>query len=186
MRTRDTRDGLRLDLDRSALAHGDCGSHDLVHRQLDSVRPRGRLAATRCGCTPRSRSRAYVLLWARIVWRFKQGHPGADAGADGASSTRSASTRTTRCSPPIVCDADLRAADGLGARRANPRIRLVHDPGAVRHEHGAVRRSCTRIHVWCSRIIIVGTVLHLGGVYKHAAFNQDGTFGKMLVAARKD
>jgi hypothetical protein len=26
----------------------------------------------------------------------------------------------------------------------------------------------------------------LGGVYKHAAFNQDGTFGKMLVAARDD
>ena len=35
-------------------------------------------------------------------------------------------------------------------------------------------------------MIIVGTVLHFGGVYKHAAFNQDGTFGKMLVAARKD
>jgi cytochrome b561 len=42
------------------------------------------------------------------------------------------------------------------------------------------------VHVWCSRIIIFGTVLHLGGVYKHAAFNQDGTFGKMLIAARKD
>ena len=42
------------------------------------------------------------------------------------------------------------------------------------------------VHVWGSRIIIVGTALHLGGVYKHAAFNQDGTFGKMLVAARKD
>ena len=42
------------------------------------------------------------------------------------------------------------------------------------------------IHVWCSRVIIIGTVLHLGGVYKHAAFNQDGTFGKMLVAARHE
>jgi urease beta subunit len=42
------------------------------------------------------------------------------------------------------------------------------------------------VHVWCSRVIIIGTVLHLGGVYKHAAFNQDGTFGKMLVAARHD
>jgi cytochrome b561 len=42
------------------------------------------------------------------------------------------------------------------------------------------------LHVWGSRVIIVGTLLHLGGVYKHAAFNQDGTFGKMLVAAQKD
>jgi cytochrome b561 len=42
------------------------------------------------------------------------------------------------------------------------------------------------VHVWGSRVIIIGTVLHLGGVYKHAAFNQDGTFGKMLIAARED
>jgi cytochrome b561 len=42
------------------------------------------------------------------------------------------------------------------------------------------------IHVWSSRVIIIGTILHVGGVYKHAAFNQDGTFGKMLVAARDD
>jgi cytochrome b561 len=40
------------------------------------------------------------------------------------------------------------------------------------------------IHVWCSRLIIVGTALHIGGVYKHAAFNQDGTFGKMLLPQR--
>ena len=39
-------------------------------------------------------------------------------------------------------------------------------------------------HVWCACVIIVGTLLHIGGVYKHAAFNQDGTFAKMLVAAR--
>ena len=32
-------------------------------------------------------------------------------------------------------------------------------------------------------MIVIGVVLHLGGVYKHAAFDQDGTFGKMLVAA---
>jgi cytochrome b561 len=42
------------------------------------------------------------------------------------------------------------------------------------------------LHVWCARVIIIGTVLHLGGVYKHAAFNQDGTFGKMLVPARAE
>jgi cytochrome b561 len=41
-------------------------------------------------------------------------------------------------------------------------------------------------HVWASRVIIVATLLHLGGVYKHAAFNQDGTFGKMLIASRDE
>jgi hypothetical protein len=34
--------------------------------------------------------------------------------------------------------------------------------------------------------VIIGTMLHIGGVYKHAAFNQDGTFSKMLVASRDD
>jgi hypothetical protein len=29
----------------------------------------------------------------------------------------------------------------------------------------------------------VGVVLHVGGVYKHAAFDRDSTFGKMLVAS---
>ena len=41
------------------------------------------------------------------------------------------------------------------------------------------------VHVWCSRVIIIGTLLHIGGVYKHAAFNQDGTFSKMLIASRE-
>jgi cytochrome b561 len=40
--------------------------------------------------------------------------------------------------------------------------------------------------VWCSRVIIIGTILHIGGVYKHAAFNQDGTFSKMLIATRDE
>jgi cytochrome b561 len=42
------------------------------------------------------------------------------------------------------------------------------------------------LHVWGSRVIIIGTLLHLGGVYKHAAFNQDGTFGKMLIPSREE
>src|SRR6267154_1659698 len=32
----------------------------------------------------------------------------------------------------------------------------------------------------------VGAILHIGGVYKHAAFNQDGTFSKMLIASRDE
>ena len=43
---------------------------------------------------------AYLLLWARIIWRFWYKHPGPDAGAEAGCSTRSASTRTTRSSRP--------------------------------------------------------------------------------------
>ena len=42
-----------------------------------------------------------------------------------------------------------------------------------------------RLHATSALIILLLTVLHIAGVYKHAAFNQDGTFGKMLIPAKK-
>ena len=40
------------------------------------------------------------------------------------------------------------------------------------------------IHTAAALIVFFGILLHLGGVYKHLAFHQDGTFTKMLVAAK--
>ncbi len=49
--------------------------------------------------------------------------------------------------------------------------------------HPALRDFCHGVHATSAKLIVVGFLLHLGGVYKHAAFDQDGTFAKMLVAA---
>ena len=127
---------------------------------------------------------AYVFLWARIIWRFVQGHPGplrTQAGLFYAIGKLThyvlliAIALMLLSGPPMVwaSGASIHVFDWF----------TIPSPYEM---NMALYDALHRVHVWCSRVIIAGTVLHLGGVYKHAAFNQDGTFGKMLVAARKD
>jgi cytochrome b561 len=40
------------------------------------------------------------------------------------------------------------------------------------------------IHGWAALVIFIGILLHLGGVYKHTAFNQDGTLTKIIIPAK--
>jgi cytochrome b561 len=47
--------------------------------------------------------------------------------------------------------------------------------------HHALRDFLHWVHATSAAVIFAGFLLHLGGVYKHAAFDQDGTLGKMLV-----
>jgi cytochrome b561 len=42
-----------------------------------------------------------------------------------------------------------------------------------------------QIHAYAALTLFLGFLLHIGGVYKHTAFNQDGTLVKMIVADRK-
>ena len=126
---------------------------------------------------------AYVLLWIRVVWRFKQGHPEAMPEQRGVFYEIGKYTHY----------AILAAVAGMlisGPLMVWSRGELIYvfDWFTIPGPFGAnmdLYLFLHGIHVWGSRIIIVGTALHLGGVYKHAAFNQDGTFGKMLVAARE-
>ena len=127
---------------------------------------------------------AYVLLWVRIWWRFKQRHPAAMPSQAGVFYEIGKYTHYAI----LVAIAVMLVSGPL----------MVWSRGAVIHvwdwftipgpfgESMELYAFLHMLHVWGSRVIIVGTLLHLGGVYKHAAFNQDGTFGKMLVAARKD
>jgi cytochrome b561 len=48
-----------------------------------------------------------------------------------------------------------------------------------------LRDSLHRIHASAALVIFIGILLHLGGVYKHTAFNQDGTLAKILIADRQ-
>lgn len=127
---------------------------------------------------------AYAFLWARIAWRFVQGHPGPLPSQSGlffaiGKFTHYVLLIAIVCmllsGPPMAwaSGAEIHVFDWFAIP---PPFEMNMDLYNALHA----------VHVWCSRVIIAGTVLHLGGVYKHAAFNQDGTFGKMLVAARKD
>jgi cytochrome b561 len=127
---------------------------------------------------------AYALLWVRIAWRFVKGHPGPLPGQAGAFYAIGKFTHYA-----ILIAIALMLVSGplmVWARGADIH---VFDWFAIPGPFGMnmpLYDVMHTIHVWCSRVIIAGTLLHIGGVYKHAAFNQDGTFGKMLVASRKD
>jgi cytochrome b561 len=36
------------------------------------------------------------------------------------------------------------------------------------------------VHAYSALVVFIGFLLHIGGVYKHTAFNQDGTLAKIL------
>jgi cytochrome b561 len=127
---------------------------------------------------------AYVLLWARVIWRFKQRHP------DATPEQRGVFYQIGKYTHYVILAAVaamLLSGPLMVWSRGEPIY--VFDWFTIPGPYGAnmdLYMLLHSIHIWGSRIIIIGTVLHLGGVYKHAAFNQDGTFGKMLVAARED
>jgi cytochrome b561 len=127
---------------------------------------------------------AYVLLWARIIWRFKQGHPDATPEQDGVFYQIGKYTHYVI----LGAIAAMLISGPLMVWSRGEAI-YVFDWFTIPGPFGMnmdLYLFLHGIHVWGSRIIVIGTVLHLAGVYKHAAFNQDGTFGKMLVAARED
>ncbi|HSC16354.1 MAG TPA: cytochrome b/b6 domain-containing protein [Gammaproteobacteria bacterium] len=127
---------------------------------------------------------AYALLWARIIWRFKQRHPDATPEQKGVFYEIGKYTHYVILA---AVAAMLVSGPLMVWSRGEPIY--VFDWFTIPGPYGMnmdLHTFLHGIHVWGSRIIIIGTLLHLGGVYKHAAFNQDGTFGKMLVASRED
>ena len=127
---------------------------------------------------------AYALLWARIVWRFVKGHPGPLPGQAGVFYSIGKYCHLIML---VAIGAMLISGPLMAWARGMPIY--VFDWFTIPGPYGMnmpFYNAMHTVHIWCSRIIIVGTILHLGGVYKHAAFNQDGTFGKMLVADRRD
>lgn len=126
----------------------------------------------------------YAVLWARIVWRFVKGHPGPLPGQAGLFYAIGKYTHYAM----LVAVALMLLSGPLMVWARGMEIHVfdwLTIPGPF-EMNIALYDALHAVHVWGSRVIIVGTVLHIGGVYKHAAFNQDGTFGKMLVAARKE
>lgn len=127
---------------------------------------------------------AYALLWARIVWRFWIKHPGPMQTQAGLFYEIGKYTHYVI----IGAVAAMLVSGPLMVWARGDEIHVwdwFTIPGPFRPDMTAFSVVHT-IHVWCSRVIIIGTILHIGGVYKHAAFNQDGTFSKMLIATREE
>ena len=124
----------------------------------------------------------YALLWLRIIWRFVYGHPGPLA----------------KQGPFFFLVGKWVHLLMLGALAAM----LVSGPFLVWSTGEPIRvfdwfaipspleasselnTTLHAVHRWAAILIFVAILLHIGGVYKHTAFNQDGTLTKMIIPAR--
>ncbi|HEY8521943.1 MAG TPA: cytochrome b/b6 domain-containing protein [Gammaproteobacteria bacterium] len=127
---------------------------------------------------------AYLFLWARIVWRFAKGHPGPLPKQRGPFFLIGKYVHFA-----LLIAIALQLISGPLMVWSGGNAIYVFDwftiPSPLPTSLGMLEAMHT-VHVWSARVIIVATILHLGGVYKHAAFNQDGTFAKMLIPAREE
>lgn len=127
---------------------------------------------------------AYVFLWARIVLRFKSGHPGPLPKQRGPFFWIGKYTHYLL----LIAIAVMLITGPLMVWFSGAAIGVwdwFEIPSPF-EQNFAVRDQLHRVHAASAIAILLMTLLHIAGVYKHAAFNQDGTFGKMLIAAKPD
>ena len=121
----------------------------------------------------------YVVLWGRIVWRAVCGHPGPMPGQQGVFYTMGKWTHYV-----LLGALALMLLSGPAMAWASGIDIAVFDwlsiPAAAEPDFG-LRDALHRVHRASAIAIFIGIILHLGGVYKHTAFNRDGTFVKMIV-----
>lgn len=125
----------------------------------------------------------YALLVLRIVWRFYYGHPDANERQRGLAFTLGKWTHLII----VGALAAMLVTGPLMVWSGGDDI-VVFDwfavPGPLATSF-ALRDFLHSIHAGFALVIFIGILLHLGGVYKHTAFNQDGTLAKILIADRQ-
>ena len=125
---------------------------------------------------------AYVLLLGRIVWRFAYGHPGPQEGQQGVFYVIGKWVHyimLVALGVMIVTGPVMAWASGLDIAVFDW---LTIPASAV--PNYPLRDALHVVHRFCAIVLFVGFLLHLGGVYKHTAFNRDGTFIKMIIPER--
>jgi cytochrome b561 len=125
----------------------------------------------------------YAFLLLRIVWRFYHGHP-APAQRQQAG-VAYAFGKWVHLSMLVALSFMLISGPLMVWSSGNDIV--VFDwfviPGPLSTSF-AMSDFFHRIHSWSALYIFICILLHLGGVYKHLAFNQDGTLTKIFVAAK--
>jgi cytochrome b561 len=125
---------------------------------------------------------AYAVLWLRIIWRFVYGHPGPLAKQGRFFFLVGKWVHTVM----LVALAVMLISGPFLVWTMGEPIRVfdwfaIPSPLEANFELNVVVHA---VHRWAALLIFVTILLHLGGVYKHTAFNQDGTLTKMIIPAR--
>ena len=125
---------------------------------------------------------AYLVIAVRIWWRFKEGHPGPAEGQEGWSYTVGKIVHYGL----VVAMAVMLVSGPLQAWSGGMPIRVFDwftVPPPFDH-HPALFEIAHEAHVWGAITLAVGTVLHIGGVFKHTIWNRDHTLIKIFMAAK--
>jgi cytochrome b561 len=126
---------------------------------------------------------SYLLLLGRVVWRLVLRHPGPTEAQRGWAHSLGKWTHYAM----VVAIAVMLVSGPLMQRSYGRDIRVFDwfviaapaEPsfGLASFLHG--------VHSFSALFIFLGIVLHIGGVYKHTAFNQDGTLAKIIIPGRQ-
>jgi cytochrome b561 len=124
---------------------------------------------------------AYALLWARIIWRFKVGHPG-PLPRQGAFLFAIAkyfhfclliAIGVMLLSGPLSIWSDGKPIEVFSLAIPSP---IPMNP--------ALHEVLRGVHRFTSSLILLGVMLHILAVFKHLILNRDGTFDKIMIAGR--
>jgi cytochrome b561 len=126
---------------------------------------------------------SYLLLLWRIIWRFVYHHPGPTPEQRGWAFTMGKWTHYA-----IVVAVLLMLISGPLMQFSYGRDIVVFDwfviPTPIDSSFG-LAGFLHKVHTASAIFIFIGVLLHIGGVYKHTAFNQDGTLAKIIIPGRQ-
>ena len=125
----------------------------------------------------------YALLLGRILWRLYRSHPGPTPEQRGWAYTLGKYTHYS-----MLIALALQIVTGPLMQFSYGRDIEVFDwfaiPTPMEASFG-LASVLHRIHAASALFIFFAIVLHIAGVYKHTAFNQDGTLAKMIIPGRQ-
>jgi cytochrome b561 len=126
---------------------------------------------------------SYLILVGRIVWRLYRGHPGPTAEQRGWAHSLGKYTHYA-----VLVALTVQILTGPLMQWSYGRDIEVFDwlviPSPIESSFGLASVLHTT-HAASALFIFFAILLHIGGVYKHTAFNQDGTLAKMIVPGRQ-
>jgi len=126
---------------------------------------------------------SYLLLLGRVIWRFVYHHPGPTDEQRGWAFTMGKWTHYAITGAIIVM-----LVTGPLMQFNYGRDIHVFDWFVIATPFGTNFGAATflhSVHTASALFIFLGILLHVGGVYKHTAFNQDGTLAKIIIPGRQ-
>jgi len=127
---------------------------------------------------------SYLLLWLRIAWRAVVGHPGPNERQRGQFFDFGKWMHSA-----LLVVLAMMLVSGPAMAWASGRDIVVFDwfriPAANMPQY-LLRDAFHFVHRSCAIAMLAGIVLHLCGVYKHMAFNRDGTLGRIFFPAKNN